>query len=178
MASPGSLIPRVSVKSFVTLCALTAICSFILITACGPSQSRLTAPQTNGSEAPNPGTNWKYTVESADDLIKSEIINNKITLTPYAKSLGFHVMKNASGNYTVQTAPGIMPNLLADDDILRSPSHDCSNAKTVGANLPDTIILWNDDGHHVAVLTYCVDSANGNVEYNNDASKKMTHIVR
>jgi hypothetical protein len=78
----------------------------------------------------------------------------------------------------VQTAPGIQPNFLADEDIFHSPSHDCSNADTTGANLPDTIILWNDDWRHVAVLTYCVDSANGNVEYNNDASEKITHILR
>jgi hypothetical protein len=92
-----------TVKFAVALCALAAICWFV-IRACDSSQSSpATTSQPAGTEAPNPGTNWIYTVESADDLIKSEIINNKITLTPYAKSLGFHVRKNASGNYSVQT---------------------------------------------------------------------------
>lgn len=179
MISPRLLNPRGYAKSLLVGFALASIILFSLIQGCKTDQpGQNSASQTAGTEDQYPGSNWKYTVESTDDLIQSEMINNKIALTPYAKSLGFHVRKNASGNYSAQTAPGITPNLFAEEDIFHSPSHDCSNAETVGANLPDTIILWNDDGSHVAILTYCVDSANGRVEYNNDASRKMTHIVR
>jgi TonB family protein len=164
-------------KSVVVLCALAVICSFVVINACKSNQSNPRSPsQTAETDAQYSGSDWKYTVESADDLIKNEIINNKITLTPYAHKLGFRVEKDSHGNSTVQTAPGISPNLLADRDAFHSPSRDCSNSDTAGTNLPDSIVLWNHDEFHVAVLTYCVDSSNGKVEYNNDASRLMTNI--
>jgi hypothetical protein len=166
-----------SVKNFVALGALVAVCSFVLIKTCGSSQSSTGSPsQTAGTEDQYPGSDWKYTVESADDLIKNEIISGKIKLTPHANELGFHVRKNAYGNSSVQTAPGIMEGLMVDRDMFRSPSHECPS-EAVGASLPDSIILWNDDEFHVAILTYCVNSINGWIYYNNDASAEMTDIT-
>jgi hypothetical protein len=120
---------------------------------------------------------WKYTVETAANLVQEQFVNNSIVLTPYANSLGFHVQKNSVGNWTVQMTPGGITSKPLDYDVFNSPSHDCSNSDTVGVNLPEGVNLWNDDGSRVARLSYCVDSANGRVEYNNEASRKMSVIT-
>jgi hypothetical protein len=129
----------------------------------------------DGSDRPDSAI-WKYDIQTGDLLIQQKMIDGRITLTEYAKQLGFHIKKNEVGNWTAQRAAGIKDHFMRDYDIFDSPSKDCPNSDTVGVNLPESIILWNDDETKCAVLTYCVDSANGRVRYNNTASIKMTTI--
>lgn len=162
-----------------TFFALSAACSILSFQGCKGSNTRqYSSPHPSAVEDAIKGRGplWKYDAQRAGDLIRDEIIHNQIRLTPYANTLGFHVKKNSHGNYTVQPAYGIEPDLMKEYDVFRSPSHECLDSQTVGFNFPESIILWNDDEAHVAVLTYCVDSANGDVVYNNDASMRMTII--
>ncbi len=163
---------------FIILAAFTVVFELIRPKI---SHANLKPPSSTESSAKAENTSdsrWKYTVKTADDLLKNKFISGEIVLTPYANALGFHMRKREHGNYTVQTAPGILPGLMSDQDIFHSPSHECINTGTTGVSLPDSIVLWNDDQKKVAVLTYCVNSEEGFVEYNNDASEKMTVIIK
>jgi TonB family protein len=111
----------------------------------------------------------KYTPQTAGRLIVNAIESGRLTLTDYARDLGFNLKANNGYTVIVGMVYGKDPN----DGFYAPPSHACSGPSPMSA---ESIILSSRNGFSTT-LTYCVNLVDGHIDYNNGASKDLSTLT-
>lgn len=111
----------------------------------------------------------KYTPQTAGQLIVNAIDSGKLTLTDYARNLGFSFEGTNGHAVVVGMVYGKDPN----DAIYAPQSHACSGPSPMSA---ESVILASRN-RFSTTLTYCVNLDDGHIEYNNGASKDLSKLA-
>ena len=111
----------------------------------------------------------KYTSQTAGQLIVNAIESGRLSLTDYARDLGFSLKANNGHTVIVGMVYGKDPN----DAFYAPPSHACTGPSPMSA---ESIVLSSRIGFSTT-LTYCVNLVDGHIDYNNGASKDLSALT-
>jgi TonB family protein len=116
-----------------------------------------------------PGDALKFSPQTAGQLIVNAVESGRLTLTDYARDLGFSLKANNGYAVIVGVVYGKDPN----DAFYAPPSHTCSGPSPMSA---ESIVLNSRNGFSTT-LTYCVNLVDGQIDYNNGASKDLSTLT-